>query len=144
MEITTEDRFFYTNAVERLTEKFEIAREFVKTNGLSSMPMEELTNMMITGVKEWVTSETGEQWLSTLGYIKSDMVLSGTLSLCLSGSLCPVCSGQYMETYGMQCERCGRDICHPCGSIVDPVYHIGWCNECLAQQPITNLLIYNE
>jgi hypothetical protein len=149
MEITDKDRLFYSNAMEVLTQRFEIAREFVRHNGLPSLPMEELTTLMIVGIKEWLTGTQGEQWLSTMGYVRHDHVtfpgnitMSGTVSL--SGTMCPVCSGFFSDIHGMHCECCGKLICNPCASIVDPVYQIGWCSDCLSKQPLTNLLVYNE
>lgn len=145
MEITDKDRLFYASAVERLTERFEIAREFVRNNGLPSMPMKELTDMMIFEIKAWVGSTEGEEWLSTLGYIKSgEIVVSGTIHFTLSGCMCPSCSGAFPEINGMYCERCGKYVCGPCVTIVDPIYQIGWCDECLEKQPLTNLLVYSE
>ena len=145
MEITDKDRLFYASAVERLTERFEIAKEFVRNNGLPSMPMEELTNMMIFEIKEWVNSREGEEWLSTLGYGKDGHItVSGAIHITLSGATCPSCSGAFPEINGMHCERCGKYVCGPCVTIVDPIYQIGWCDDCLAEQPLTNLLVYSE
>ena len=145
MEITENDRFFYASAVEKLTERFEIAREFVRNNGMPSLPMEELSLMMITGIKEWVDGSEGEQWLSTLGYSKHDTItVSGTIHITLSGAMCPSCSGLFPQNNGMKCERCGRYTCGPCVSIVDPIYQVGWCDDCLKEQPLTNLLVYSE
>lgn len=136
---------FYSGAVDSLTQRFEIAREFVRHKGLSSLPMEELTNLMIIGIKEWLAGPQGEQWLSTIGYLKidSNLTISGAITLS-SGSMCPVCSGVYHETHGVVCENCGKTICEPCLSIVDPIYHIGWCSDCLEKKPLTNLLVYSE
>jgi hypothetical protein len=146
LEITERDLLFYSGAVDSLTQRFEIAREFVRHKGLTSLPMEELTNLMIVGIKEWLSGTQGEQWLSTIGYIRVDSVditYSGAVILS-SGSLCPVCSGMYHEMHGMTCECCGKTICGPCASIVDPIYHIGWCSDCLEEKPLTNLLVYSE
>lgn len=148
MEVTETDMMFYSGAVESLTQRFEIAREFVRHKGLSSLPMEELTNLMIVGIKEWLAGSQGEQWLSTIGYVRLEsnipIVISGSIAISLSGSMCPVCSGAFSEIHGMTCENCGKVICGPCASIVDPIYHIGWCSDCLSKQPLTNLLVYNE
>ena len=145
MEITDKDRLFYSSAVERLTERFEIAREFVRNNGLPSMPMEELTTMMIIGIKEWVEGEEGEEWLSTLGYSKANQItVSGTIHFTISGCTCPSCSGAFSDIHGMYCERCGKYVCSPCMTIVDPIYQIGWCDDCLKKQPLTNQLVYSE
>jgi len=146
LEVTEKDMVFYSGAVDSLTQRFEIAREFVRHKGLSSLPMEELTNLMIVGVKEWLAGSQGEQWLSTIGYIRLDssMTISGSINITMSGSMCPVCSGMYPETHGVICESCGKTICGPCMSIVDPIYHIGWCSDCLEKKPLTNLLVYSE
>jgi hypothetical protein len=145
LEVTETDIMFYSGAVEKLTHRFEIAREFVRHKGLSSLPMEELTNLMIVGIKEWLAGSQGEQWLHTVGYVKvgSTLTVSGSI-ISLSGSVCPVCSGMYPQTHGAVCECCGRTICEPCLSIVDPIYHVGWCSNCLEEKPLTNLLVYNE
>ena len=146
MDITDRDRFFYSNAVEQLTERFEIAREFVRNNGLPSLPMEELTSLMITGIKDWVSGDDGEQWLSTLGYVRAEaaaVTLSG-IHISLSGAMCPVCSGLFIETHGRRCEKCGQHTCSPCVSVVDPIYQVGWCSDCISEEPLTNLLVYNE
>jgi hypothetical protein len=145
LEVTDRDLLFYSGAVDSLTQRFEIAREFVRHKGLTSLPMEELTNLMIVGIKDWLSGSQGEQWLSTIGYIRVDpinMTYSGAIAI--SGSMCPVCSGMYHETHGMTCECCGKTICGPCVSIVDPIYHIGWCSDCLEEKPLTNLLVYSE
>ena len=143
MEITERDRLYYSRAIELLTQRFEIAREFVRNNGLSSLPMEELTSLMIVGIKEWLVGSQGEEWLSTMGYIKHEgITISGSINI--SGTLCPVCSGMFPDLHGTRCENCGKWICNPCASIVDPIYQIGWCSECLSKYPLTNLLVYNE
>lgn len=141
MKVTDTDRIFYNNAMESLTQRFEIAREFHRNNGMRSLPMEELTNLMIVGLKEWLVGLQGEQWLSTIGYIKCSVSGMAILS---SGSFCPVCSGYFPEALGRYCESCGRFVCDPCLSIVDPIYDIGWCNDCVSKNPLTNLLVYNE
>lgn len=145
MEITDKDRFFYSSAVERLTERFEIAKEFLRNNGIPSLPMEELTDMMIFEIKDWVIGQEGEQWLSSLGYSKHGQIaVSGTLHFNISGCLCPSCSGAFPQMNGMYCERCGKYMCGPCVTVVDPIYQIAWCDDCLADQPLTNHLIYSE
>jgi hypothetical protein len=146
LKVTEKDRFVYSSAMEALTQRFEIAREFVRNNGLPSLPMEDLANLMIKGIKEWLVGSQGEQWLSTIGYIKYDshITFSGSMHMSLSGSTCPVCSGLFSEIHGVHCECCGKLICNPCSSIVDPIYQIGWCSDCLSKQPLTNLLIYSE
>jgi hypothetical protein len=146
LKVTEKDRFVYSSAMEALTQRFEIAREFVRNNGLPSLPMEDLANLMIKGIKEWLVGSQGEQWLSTIGYIKYDsqITFSGSMHMSLSGSMCPVCSGFFSEIHGVHCECCGKLICNPCSSIVDPIYQIGWCSDCLSKQPLTNLLIYSE
>lgn len=145
MFVTDQDRHFYSMAVEKLTEKFEIAREFVRNNGMNSMPMEELSDLMIFEVKSWVNSREGETWLSTMGYVREGITLSGcNITINISGAICPSCSGSFRASTGMVCECCGGYICGPCTSIVDPLYNIGWCDKCLESKPLTNLLVYNE
>lgn len=147
MEVTNIDRHYYFVALEDLTQRFEIEQEFVKNNGIACFPMEELTDLMIVGIKEWLISNQGESWLSTLGYVKqlgTPITISGCIHICISGSLCPVCSGSFYHTHGYNCENCGKFVCEPCASIVDPLYHIAWCSDCLADKPLTNLLVYNE
>lgn len=148
MEITDYDKLFYTSAVEYLYNKFEIAGEFVRNNGLTSIPVEELTDMMIISMKEWLGSDEGESWLNTLGYYKtsmSSMTFSGCASVYLdSTELCPVCSGNFIATHGNVCERCGGIICGPCVSIVDKDYGVLWCDSCIQSEGLTNILIYGE
>lgn len=148
MKITETDRYFYFNALNFLVERFEIAHEFVKHNGLSSLPMEQLTDLIIVGVKEWLETDKGERWMGLLGYHKATLGPNSVV-LTISGfvipeTACPVCSGVFYEHHGMYCENCGTYVCDPCISIVDPIYQIGWCSSCVEQSSLTNLMIYNE
>lgn len=141
MDITEFDRTFYIIAVEYLTEKMAIADDFVKYNGMTSMPLEEITDLMISGIKEWIHSEYGEMWLHDLGYHK--VTYSGSVVSISGTDLCPVCSGNFFMNQSMACERCGRVVCNPCNSIVDNHYGILWCEQCLTEEGLTNVLLSN-
>lgn len=141
MEVTEKDKLFYNSAMEYLYNKFEIAGEFVKHDGLTSIPIEDMTTLMITSVKEWLISNDGREWLQTLNYYRAD--IAGDEDNCVSlGSLdlCPVCSGNFMVQNGLVCERCGKVTCGPCNAVVDNNYNIVWCEDCLREEGLTNLL----
>lgn len=147
MEVTEYDKIFYTSAIEYLYNKFEIAGEFVKNNGMDSLPMSELSDMMIVSLKEWLGCEEGENWLSTIGYYKATIsgVYCGEPHINLNGvELCSVCSGSFINTRGRVCERCGNTFCSPCVSVVDRSYDIAWCETCIETEGLTNILYDNE
>jgi hypothetical protein len=140
MIVTREDRIFYATAMEYMIDKLEVNQSFAHFNGFASFPADEMSDLMISGIKDWLTSPVGEQWLGSMGYVRAqdDTILT------LSGSLCPVCSGSYLPVEGIICERCGKPVCNPCINIVDHHYHIGWCDCCVQDEALTNLLSYNE
>ena len=150
MKVTEDDRHFYLNALNFLVERVEVAHEFVHYNGLSSLPMEQLTDLIIVGVKEWLGTSMGQQWMLSLGYHKNQITNFSNVTLSVSGcavlpvSTCSVCSGTFYSSHGSYCERCGTYVCEPCISIVDPIYHIGWCSSCVEQSSLTNLVVYND
>ena len=141
MIIDANDRLYYTHAVDYIVEQLDIARNFVKYNGLSAFTTEEVSDQTIFHVKQWLTSDHGEKWLSTLGY--SRMVTMSGCAITLA-NYCPVCSGVYPHADSTVCECCGRQICKPCSVIVDPHYDVEWCSNCVQTSAITNLLPYNE
>ena len=106
--------------------------------------MEELTDIVISGIKNWLAGTEGEQWLSSLGYVKLHTSFSGSIPISFSGSLCPQCSGYHYNNYGSYCEYCGKYVCDPCLCIVDPLYNVTWCSSCVEKYGITTKLIYNE
>jgi hypothetical protein len=151
LKITDDDRNYYSSAVDFLSEKLEIAQEFVRHDGLTSVPVEQVGDLMITGIKEWVMSAAGENWLGTIGYYKetglicasgsiaTSIVVSGTgLSLCYD--TCTVCSGHSMDGFSLRCERCGHSICKSCSNVVDDYYGGVWCKDCLEAENLTNML----
>jgi hypothetical protein len=141
MIINETDHLYYNNAVEYVVEQLEITRNFIKYNGLTSFTSEEVSNLAISHVKEWLISKHGEHWLSTLGY--SRMLTMSGCSITLA-DYCPVCSGIYPQTDGTVCECCGRSICRPCSTIVDPQYDVEWCQSCVQRESLTNILANNE
>jgi len=138
LKVTENDKIFYTSAIEYLYNKFEIAGEFVKNNGLSSIPVDKLTDMMIISMKEWLRGRDGENWLNTIGYYKTSVsyiTYSGCATIKLDGTeLCPACSGSFIAQHGLICERCGNLMCGPCVSVVDDNYGIVWCNSCIKEE----------
>ena len=140
MIVTKEDRLFYATALEYVIEKFEINQSFAHYNGFASFPADEVSDMMILSVKTWLASPVGETWLGSIGYVRSN----NDYIMTISGNICPVCSGSYLPVEGITCERCGRPVCGPCITIVDPHYHIGWCDCCVQDEALTNLLRYDE
>jgi hypothetical protein len=140
MIITETDHLYYNDAVEYVVEQLEITRNFIKYNGLTSFTSEEVSNLAITHVKEWLTSKQGEHWLSTLGYSRPHTLSSGCLITL--ADYCPVCSGVYPQIDGTICECCGRTICRQCSTIVDPRYEVEWCESCIQRESITNILSY--
>lgn len=158
MTVSKVDRLYYDRAVEYIVEQLEITHSFVKYNGLTSFSSEEVSNLAISHVKNWLTSQNGADWLSTLGYTRSPeecICVSGTIGgleyvSSASGSVitladyCPVCSGIYHPADGTTCECCGRIICRPCSTIVDKQYDIEWCESCLQRESLTNILSHNE
>jgi hypothetical protein len=139
MTITKQDRLLYASAIDAIKERFEIATEFLCLDGLPSLPTEDIEHVMITGFKEWITGREGECWLNSLGYSKSNItIISG------SGNYCPTCSGSLSIKEGRVCERCGRVMCEPCLSLVDPHYEIVWCNDCLESEALTNFIRPNR
>jgi hypothetical protein len=142
MIIDATDRLYYHNAVEYVVEQLEITRNFIKYNGLTSFTSEDVSEQAITYVKNWLLSNQGEQWLSTLGYSKLSSITTNDCAITLA-DYCPVCSGIYPQTDGTVCECCGRSICRPCSTIVDPQYDVEWCESCVQREAITNLLPYN-
>jgi hypothetical protein len=141
MIITRTDRLFYAAAMEYMIEKFEITRSFTRYNGFASFPADEMSDLVIGNVKRWLLGAEGEEWLSTIGYYKKETPIIATIS---GTSVCHVCSGTYMPVEGLICEKCGKPVCSPCITVVDPHYHIGWCNCCVESESLTNLLGYNE
>lgn len=153
MKITDQDRDYYSSAVDFLSEKYEIAQEFVRHDGMTSVSMERMGDIMIKGIKEWAMSAAGETWLGTIGYYKQQTVTSSisgasvaacitvtgsALSLC--HSFCNVCSGYHLEGFVSVCERCGQAICMSCANIVDESYDVIWCKDCLEAENLTNML----
>jgi hypothetical protein len=135
MHITSEDRRYYSAAIDFVTEHLEIIGNFSKLNGLPSFPGEELSDVVITGIKTWLLSEEGEQWLRHIGYGK-DYTIQEPHDACF----CPVCSGTYGTYESIVCERCGREVCNPCTTVVDKRYHIEWCHHCISAEPLINLV----
>jgi hypothetical protein len=140
MRITKTDRLFYASAMEFMIEKLEITRNFARYNGFASFPADEMSDLLIKEIKYWLVSHEGEHWLKTLGYGR----LGFDQQLTMSGTLCPVCSGTYSPLDAAICERCGKPVCNPCINIVDHHYHIGWCNCCVQEESLSNLLDNNE
>ena len=141
MIIDANDRLYYNHAVEYIVEQLDIARNFVKYNGLSAFTTEDVSDQTIFHVKQWLVSSQGEKWLSTLGYSKLLTAYSGCISL---ADYCPVCSGIYPQVEGTVCECCGRHICKPCSVIVDQHYDVEWCSVCVQNAALTNMLSYSE
>jgi hypothetical protein len=137
MDVTNKDRIFYTAALEYVTERIETLRSFLTYNGVVSLPGEEITDLFIVSLKRWLLSEAGEHWLHSLGYYHSV-----TFSGCLSNldMVCPVCSGTFNYLSGSTCERCGRNICQTCTSVVDNHYHLEWCEHCMGQTSLSNIV----
>jgi len=133
MDITKNDRAFYTAAIDFVTENLEIVNNFVALNGLSGSLGQDLSDVVIIGIKKWLTSPEGEGWLGTLGYKRS-----GKPEKTYLDRVCPVCSGIHMRYANVRCERCGRYMCHPCTSVVDSRYHIIWCDHCIADVALIN------
>lgn len=150
MIINEIDHLYYNNAVEYVVEQLEITRNFIKYNGLTSFTSEDVSNLAIAHVKEWLISKHGENWLSTLGYSRDQTLVSGcTVDTIVPGGVitladyCPVCSGVYAQIDGTVCECCGRVICRSCSTVVDPRYDVEWCESCIQRESITNILPYN-
>jgi|WetSurMetagenome_2_1015567.scaffolds.fasta_scaffold666974_1 hypothetical protein len=135
MNVTIDDRKRYSAAIDFITENLEIIGNFSRLNGLPSFPGEELSDVVILGIKTWLLSNDGEKWLGTLGYSKN-----GFAEELPEAYLCPVCSGTYALYENTRCERCGRVVCHTCTSVVDHRYHIEWCSHCLGDESLTNLI----
>lgn len=135
MNVTSKDRKFYTTAIDFITENLEIIGNFARLNGLSSHPGEDLSDVVILGLKTWLASNEGEEWLGTLGYKRSSSAGSQ-----LDACMCPVCSGTYAVYEHTKCERCGQIVCHTCTAVVDSHYHIEWCSHCLSAESLTNLI----
>jgi hypothetical protein len=150
LKVTEDDRYFYLRAMNFLVERVEVAHEFVRYNGMSSLPMEQLTDLIIVGIKEWLGTDSGQRWMSLLGYSKEIKIFDPNM-VCVSGSMstipasvCPSCSGSFYSSHGTYCESCGSYVCDPCISIVDPIYKVGWCPDCVEKSSLTNLVIYND
>jgi hypothetical protein len=143
MIINETDHLYYNNAVEYVVEQLEITRNFIKYNGLTSFTSEEVSKLAITHVKEWLTSKQGEHWLATLGYSRLNTITTSGSIITLA-DYCPVCSGIYPQTDGTVCECCGRSICRPCSTVVDPRYDVEWCESCVQREALTNILSHNE
>jgi hypothetical protein len=158
MTVSKIDRLYYDRAVEYVVEQLEITHSFVKYNGLTSFSSEDVSNLAILHVKNWLTSPSGADWLATLGYTRtsrsgisnSSAVWQNTNGIAASGvnltlaDYCPVCSGIYLPADGTVCECCGRSICKPCSTVVDKLYGVEWCESCLQRESLTNMLSHNE
>lgn len=122
-----DDRTFYLNIIDDIARKFEIANEFSKMNGMHSFPSEELFDMVIDSVKQWLVSDDGAVWLSTLGYERVEICTE-------KGNYrevkCPICGSGVAPHELTSCEKCGTMVCERCLNIVDEVYNIKWCTKC--------------
>jgi hypothetical protein len=101
LRITSDDKTFYYGAIDFLTERFEMVRNFTKFNGLPAASDEDMSEMLIGSIKTWLISEEGERWLQSIGYIKYEQADAITVSGCIiipSGLFaCPVCSGYHSD-----------------------------------------------
>ena len=134
MIVTDEDRVFYHRATKFVTDKLQIAQEFTRYNGIVNYSVEQLNDLLISGLKYWLTSHDGARWLASVGYRPGEEI-----PLEVSSMPCPAC-GDDIDRYDLvTCTKCGRELCYTCLHIVDPIYRVGWCGTCFSGSCLCNL-----
>jgi len=101
-------------------------------NGDSSPLLDSVMDFVISEFKDWLMSLEGMEWLSDLGYVKSNKVEYQGYDFC------PQCSGILLRSDHNICECCGREVCSHCSNIVDRDVGIRWCDNCVSIHRLTN------